>query len=110
MTTPSPRIPASSPSPREPFGTWPRSERSSIAWTCSLAPEALADPGQVVQLATFAAAQQPENRLYVNTLGTALFRDGRFEAAQEKLLQSLGRAGRNQGVYDWLFLAMTCQK
>jgi tetratricopeptide (TPR) repeat protein len=83
-----------------------------VAWTCALAPEAVADPAKPVELAQKALAKNPNNRLYLLTLAAALYRAGRFEEAAKTLseanaakLDPVGTA-----VYTSLFLAMSHQR
>jgi WD40 repeat protein/serine/threonine protein kinase/tetratricopeptide (TPR) repeat protein len=74
---------------------------NTLAWLCVLAPDALADPGQIVQLAERAYKQSPTTEV-CNTLGAALYRAGKWKRAVETL-------DKNQGAFaasDWLFLAM----
>src|SRR5262249_20182085 len=71
------------------------------AQLCVLAPDALADPEQAVQLAERAWAQE-KTAVGRNTLGAALYRAGKWE-------QAVAMLGPNDGAdapYAWLFLAM----
>src|SRR5262249_12254247 len=68
---------------------------------CVLAPDALADPQQVVQLAERAFTQD-KTALGRNTLGAALYRAGQWQQAVEVLDQNAGAGA----AFDWLFLAM----
>ena len=70
------------------------------AWMCVLAPAAVADLDRVVRLAESAVAAQPGNGVFRNTLGAALYRSGRFQAALAELRKQQGCPD------DWLFLAM----
>jgi tetratricopeptide (TPR) repeat protein len=54
------------------------------AWTCTLAPGALENPGQAVQLAEMAVGADSEI-FHVNTLAGALLRDGQYEEAVKQL-------------------------
>jgi tetratricopeptide (TPR) repeat protein len=74
---------------------------NSLAWPCVLAPDAVADMGQVVLLAEKAYKQSP-TPLVRNTLGAALYRAGRWEEAVKTLDENKGE----NGAFDWLFLAM----
>ncbi len=78
-----------------------RLDPNDAAWLLVLAPDALADPGQIVQLAEKAYKQSP-TFLVRNTLGAALYRAGQWEQAVQTLEQNKGAA---MG-FDWLFLAM----
>jgi tetratricopeptide (TPR) repeat protein len=81
---------------------------NDVAWSCALAPDALADPGTPVRLANLALAGYPETEKQValTTLGAALYRAGRFEEAIRHLEESVRRQGVPE---DWAFLAMTHQ-
>jgi WD40 repeat protein/tetratricopeptide (TPR) repeat protein len=74
---------------------------NDLAWACVLAPDALADMGEVVQLAEKAYKQSP-TPMVRNTLGAALYRAGKWEEAVKTLDQNQGESA----AYDWLFLAM----
>jgi WD40 repeat protein len=79
---------------------------NSVAWTCVLAPNAVTDPGRPVALAEAAVGADPRNRDYLNTLGAALYRAGRFEDAVRRLNESVQAHGHGGVPEDWLFLAM----
>jgi WD40 repeat protein len=83
--------------------------RNMVAWTCVLGPDALADQAQGVSLAEKALASQPGNYLYLNTLGAALYRAGRYHAAVKQLNASMKASGTGGSAHDWLFLAMAHQ-
>jgi tetratricopeptide (TPR) repeat protein len=80
--------------------------RASVkAWTCSLAPNAIANFGELVQRATQAADNNPKSYMHARAAGAVLYRAGKFEAAVERLegasdLQELAPSA-------WLFLAMS---
>jgi Flp pilus assembly protein TadD len=76
---------------------------NTMAWTCVLGADAVADLSRPVQLAEQAVAAGHFTGL--STLGAALYRAGRFGEAVEKLNQSVETQGR-MGPLDWLFLAM----
>ena len=100
----------------------------AVAWTCILAPEAVADREAVVrcaQAAVKATSEDPDKHRYLQTLGAATYRAGRFEEAIGHLNDALKAlpepaikpaAGASGGVspsaapggnaLDWLFLAM----
>jgi tetratricopeptide (TPR) repeat protein len=80
-----------------------------VAWTCVLAPEAVTDPARVVQVAEKAVAKDPNKRVYLNTLGAALYRAGRFDEAAKRLSEASAAKldADYTPVYLWLFLAMT---
>jgi WD40 repeat protein/Flp pilus assembly protein TadD len=79
---------------------------NTIAWICQLAPDAVTDPDRPVQLARRATAAQPQHRVYVNTLGAALYRAGQFAEAVRQLEDAVRLHGEGGTAHDWLFLAM----
>jgi tetratricopeptide (TPR) repeat protein len=80
-------------------------------WVCVLAPDSVADLSRLVQWAERLLAAQPNNIVYMNTLGATLYRAGRFEDAL-KLLSKASIAYkpadelRSASAYNSLFLAM----
>jgi WD40 repeat protein/tetratricopeptide (TPR) repeat protein len=89
---------------------------NTVAWTCVLAPDSVPDPAQPLPLA-FRAAESvaqvarelPESAkqaTYYNTLGAALYRAGRFEAAVHCLNEAMKEQGSGGTPADWLFLAL----
>jgi Flp pilus assembly protein TadD len=84
---------------------------NTVAWTCALAPKAVADLGPVVRLAEKAVEGLPNDRHFLNTLGAILYRAGRCEEAVQRLKQAVARSPTKKGgAEDWLFLAMAHQK
>jgi WD40 repeat protein/tetratricopeptide (TPR) repeat protein len=81
---------------------------NSVAWACALGPEATADPGVPVRLAEFGVrgihARQKPN--YLNTLGAALYRAGRYAEAIGRLEEGIRLRGGKSLPADWAFLAM----
>src|SRR5262249_17910988 len=57
-------------------------------------------------LAEKAVAGQPRDPSYLNTLGAALYRAGRYEEAVRKLDEAVQAYGQEGQPVDWLFLAM----
>jgi WD40 repeat protein/serine/threonine protein kinase len=79
---------------------------NDVAWTCILAPDAVADSLRPLRLAESAVSRQPKNYAYLNTLGAALYRAGKFEQAVNRLNEAI-QTQEEEGTYaDWLFLAM----
>src|SRR5262249_12384105 len=83
---------------------------NSIAWTCALDPESVADFKPVWRLAEMVASDK--NLLpRLNTLGAVLYRAGRYEEPVKRLKESVAKSPAKKGsAWDWLFLAMAHQK
>jgi superkiller protein 3 len=82
----------------------------SRAWALATDPEPTRrDPGRAVSLAKEAVERKPQEGRCYNTLGTALYRAGRWEDAIAALEQSMElRQGGDS--FGWFFLAMAhCQ-
>src|SRR5262249_42085615 len=74
--------------------------------TCVMGPDATADYLPLLRLAEKHAATGPKNWHYLQALGAARYRAGRFEAAVEAI-NNAGKAHANGGnAFNWLFLAM----
>jgi len=82
---------------------------ASLAWTCSLAPGATADPEQVVRLARLALAQDAENYVCQRALGAALYRADKFQEAIERFTFAL-QLRKQPAPSTWLFLALAHQR
>ncbi|MBV9126440.1 MAG: hypothetical protein JO112_24085, partial [Planctomycetes bacterium] len=80
------------------------------AWTCVLAPEAVADPGQAVRLAEQAVQAFPGDVKSLQTLGAALYRAGRWADAVQRLTEAAAGPDEAGNAWDWLFLAMAHQQ
>jgi tetratricopeptide (TPR) repeat protein len=80
----------------------------TLAWTCVLATQAVADPTRPVQLAERALAKDANDPAYHDTLGAALYRAGRFPEAVRQLgeASTLKPNPKTSPRYAWLFLAM----
>lgn len=84
---------------------------NALAWTCVLGPDAGVAPDEIVRLAergvAGARAEQPDKvPSYLNTLGAALFRAGRYDEAIQRLNDAIDAHGDDGTPSDWLFLAM----
>jgi WD40 repeat protein/tetratricopeptide (TPR) repeat protein len=86
-----------------------------VVWTGVLAPNSGADPAQLLRFAEAAVAQRPKgfgsldaarNKAILKTLGAALYRAGRYDAAVQRLNEATAVTGRGEPAIDWLFLAM----
>jgi serine/threonine protein kinase/Flp pilus assembly protein TadD len=80
---------------------------NATAWTCTLAPKAVADYAAVLELAKKAVELAPTVRGCRNTLGVAQYRAGNWKEAIECLKKSMDLGGGGDSS-DWFFLAMAC--
>jgi tetratricopeptide (TPR) repeat protein len=78
-----------------------------VALLGTLLPDAVKDPAALVHLAMVAVASKPDNHVYLETLGAALYRAGRFEEAVKRLQEAVAKQGEGGTVWMQLFLAMT---
>jgi WD40 repeat protein/tetratricopeptide (TPR) repeat protein len=81
----------------------------AVAWRCVLGPDGSADLEQPVRLAERAVKAAPNEMRrgdYLNTLGAALYRAGRLDAAIERLDEAVGLKGASPHPTDFAFLAM----
>ena len=81
------------------------------AWTCVLAPNAIADRSKLVEIAARANADDGQKCDMMIILGAALYRAGRFEEAAHRLAEvdavsKLTTSKRTSIVYNWIFQAM----
>ena len=75
------------------------------AWTCTLAPDAVADTEAVLRLARLAYDADAEQNIV--TLGAALYRAGQFEEATTYLGdERVDRATFSSPAYGWFWLSM----
>jgi Flp pilus assembly protein TadD len=81
---------------------------NDVAWACALGPGATADPGVPVRLAEVALRDGPESSrdTYLNTLGSALYRAGRYDEAIRRLQEGIEGRGGASLPDNWPFLAM----
>jgi Flp pilus assembly protein TadD len=76
---------------------------NTVAWTCALAPNAVADLRPVVRLA--------EKAVVLTTLGAILYRASRYEEAVMRLKKVITRGRTKKGLaFAWLFLALAQQE
>jgi serine/threonine protein kinase/WD40 repeat protein len=80
---------------------------NDLAWTYLTAPEPLRNVTAALSLAEKAVRQGSENALYINTLGVAYYRAGRYREAVEVLRPNLEKQGDQALAYDLYFLAMS---
>jgi len=88
-----------------------------VAWTCGLAPDAVANLAPAAELAQQAVGAHANDAFYVVTLGAVLYRAGRFDEAAEQLARlshtwdETGKTPtRSSPAYAWYLLAMTQQR
>lgn len=81
---------------------------NSVAWSCVLAPLAVADADSPVRLAETAVKGFPaeEKHTALNTLGATLYRTRRFEDAIQRLEEGIQLKSGASIPQDWVFLAM----
>ena len=97
-------------------GTETAGDAHWLAWTCALAPDAVADFTNVVSRAEHAVQNGPESVSYRTTLGAILYRAGRLEEAvkrlteADKLAEQPDAAAKSSPAYTWYFLAMAHHK
>jgi tetratricopeptide (TPR) repeat protein len=79
---------------------------NGVARTCALAPKAVADLGQAVELAKSAVATRKDSYNELNTLGGILVRAGRTEEAIARLKEAIRLRRGSDQVSDELLLAL----
>ena len=81
---------------------------NSVAWSCVLGPDSVADREAPVRLAEAALAGFPadEKSAAMNTLGAALYRAGRFEESIRCLEEGIQKRDGKSLPQDWVFLAL----
>ena len=83
---------------------------NNFAWELATGPAAIRDPARAVALARRAILLTPEDWLYLNTLGVALYRAGELDEAVDVLERSLAAGNGGSDAFDLFFLAMARQK
>src|SRR4051812_45462419 len=80
-----------------------------VVWICSIAPDAVADFGPVLEVAdTLVAQGRTWHHLYAR--GPAYYRAGQYEAAVRHLDEARKVHPQDGNAYTWLFLAMAHQR
>jgi tetratricopeptide (TPR) repeat protein len=74
--------------------------------TCLVAPDAVPNGARLLEWAEKLAARNPGRYAELCTLGAALYRAGRFDAAAGRLQEAVRAPGAQSTVWDKLFLAM----
>ncbi len=82
------------------------SEANSVAWTCAIGPAATSDVSQALRLAEQAANGEAKGWAELNTLGSVLYRVGRYEEAIQRLNEGIKAHKQKVTAWDDLFLAM----
>jgi tetratricopeptide (TPR) repeat protein len=79
---------------------------NNLAWLLVTGPQELRDARAALPLARKAAELEPETAVYQNTVGVALFRNGRYLEAISALEKSLAASHGASDAFDLFFLAM----
>jgi tetratricopeptide (TPR) repeat protein len=89
-------------------GTANLSIANTVAWSCALVRDVVADRETPVRLAELAVNEAPaaQKPTYLNTLGAALYRAGRFQEAISRLQEGIRQRSDAGFPQDWIFLAL----
>ncbi len=79
---------------------------NNLAWLLLTGPPDLRDPKEALPLARKAVEKAPEQSLYLNTLGVALYRNSQYADAVPVLEKSLKASNGATDAFDLFFLAM----
>jgi tetratricopeptide (TPR) repeat protein len=79
---------------------------NNLAWTLVTGPAATRDPARALDLARRAIELTPEQAIYHNTLGVALYRAGRCAEAVPVLERSLAAGHGQADAFDLFFLSL----
>jgi tetratricopeptide (TPR) repeat protein len=79
---------------------------NNLAWLLVAGPKELRDAQTALPLARKAVELEPQNALYLNTLGVALYRNGKYAEAISVLEKSLAASRGRSDAFDQFFLAM----
>jgi serine/threonine protein kinase/WD40 repeat protein len=79
---------------------------NDLAWLLLTGPKELRDPEQALPQARKAVELAPNQQLYLNTLGLALYRTGQFAEAVPVLERSLAAGKGQTDAFDLFFLAL----
>jgi WD40 repeat protein/tetratricopeptide (TPR) repeat protein/cell division protein FtsB len=89
------------------FGETQHAETAAnVAFLAVLAPATVQDHAPVVQLAQVAVTADTANPAYLETLGAALYRTGRYPESVQRLTEAVRTHGGSGSVWMQLFLAM----
>ena len=76
------------------------------AWRLVTGPKGQRDPARTLRLSQRAIEREPENVLFLNTLGVVQYRNGLFKEATNTLEKSLVASKGQFDAFDLFFLAM----
>jgi tetratricopeptide (TPR) repeat protein len=79
---------------------------NNLAWTLATGPATARNPARALDLARRAVELTPEQAIYHNTLGVALYRASRFAEAVPVLERSLAAGHGQADAFDLFFLAL----
>jgi serine/threonine protein kinase/WD40 repeat protein/Tfp pilus assembly protein PilF len=79
---------------------------NNLAWVYVTGPEKLRDPARALPLAERAVKLSPQAQTFLNTLGVAQYRVGRYADARVTLEKSLASSKGEFAAFDLFFLAM----
>jgi WD40 repeat protein len=79
---------------------------NNFAWRLVTAPESARDPQHALTLARRAVELAPRTSIFLNTLGVAQYRAGRYAEAVATLEKSLAASQGQSDAFDLFFLAM----
>jgi tetratricopeptide (TPR) repeat protein len=80
---------------------------NNLAWLLVAGPKELRDAKAALPLARKAVDLEPQTAIYLNTLGVALYRNGKFTEAISVLEKSLAASRGGSDAFDLFFLAMS---
>jgi WD40 repeat protein len=81
-------------------------DANTVAWICTMAPDATVDPTRPVAIARRAVEGDRNSVIFLNTLGVALYRAGQFVEARDCLTKSAGTHKAEGEAWDWLYLGL----
>lgn len=88
----------------------PGTALNNEAWRLVTGPPSQWEPAKALVLVRQALDRDPGNRLFLNTLGVAEYRSGRYEKAVAALEESLSASHGEYDAFDLYFLAMSHAK
>src|SRR5262249_36235388 len=78
----------------------------NLAWHLVTGPPATRNPKRALELITKVVAGQPDQAIFLNTLGVCQYRNGLYKDAVATLEKSLAASKQVTAAYDLFFLAM----